>query len=60
MYKTITVKIVSILPRGTEYDEYEFPKLSEYLNDGWKITDVHSATTSVNTGFIFLTFILQK
>lgn len=58
--KTITVKASATLATGTEFKEYEYPKVNELLADGWQIKELHQLTTNVNTGFIFLTFILYK
>ncbi len=58
--KTITIKASATLAAGSEFMEYEYPKLNELLNDGWKIREVVTAITNVNVGFVFLTFVLQK
>jgi hypothetical protein len=58
--KTITVKASATLAQGSEFKEYEYPKLNELLNDGWAIKEVYQATTNQNVGFLFLTFVLYK
>jgi hypothetical protein len=59
-HKTITIKASATLATSTEFKEYEYPKLNELLNDGWKIKEIYQATTNQNVGFLFLTFVLQK
>lgn len=58
MYKSITIKASATLPSGSEFKEYEYPILNEYLNNGWTIHEIHQTTTNTNVGFLFLTFIL--
>lgn len=60
MYKTITVKASAILAPGTEFKEYEYPMINQFLNKGWLIKDVLQSTTNQNVGFVFLTFVLFK
>lgn len=59
-YKTITVQISSTMKSGTEFKEYEFPKVNEYLEDKWMIKEVIPSTTNQNVGFLYLTYILRK
>lgn len=58
--KTITVKVLATMEKGNEFLEYEFPKLNEYLNDGWIIKDVFQTATNTNVAFLFLTFVIYK
>lgn len=57
-HKTITVKASATITSGTEFKEYEYPILNKYLDEGWKIKEIHQSTTNQNVGFLFLTFIL--
>ncbi|WP_405199111.1 hypothetical protein [Christiangramia sp. LLG6405-1] len=57
-YRTLTVKMSSIMDRETEYKEFQFPKLNELLEAGWGIKEIIPATTNQNVGFVFLTYIL--
>lgn len=57
--KTITVKASAMLEASSEFKEFEYPKLNQLLNEGWKIREVIATATNVNVGFVFLTFVLQ-
>lgn len=57
-HKTITIKASATIQTGTEFKEYEYPILNNYLDQGWKIKEIYQSTTNQNVGFIFLTFVL--
>ena len=59
-HKTITVKASATLASGAEFKEYEYPIVSQLLNDGWFVKDVFQSTTNQNVGFVFFTFVLVK
>ena len=62
MQKVITVTThTNIIDKDSKFTEKEYPKVTAYLTEGYKVIQVVPVTTSAESSYMYsLTFVLEK
>ena len=64
MQKVVSINVLSRILNetkdGKDFKELEFPVLSKYLEEGYKVVQFYQISTSPQLYVVTLTFILEK
>lgn len=60
MQKVVIINHVAEQDSSLVSQEYEYPKLKRYLDEGFKIKEVHHSFPENNFYIVVVTFILEK